>query len=131
MYHCVISGSCLRNRGYVSNRDVFKGKLNMLTINWLIILCFFSRAWGSCCVKLEMMGKCLLKCEKEAFPIFVYYSFSRLLKHIFLKHASFPQNSKHKSQNHSHKMQNPLYILQKATLLSKQCYVTSKGYFVF
>ena len=31
----------------------------------------------------------------------------------------------------SHKMQNPLYLLQNATLLSKQCYVTSKGYFVF
>ena len=59
------------------------------------------------------------------------YSFSQLLTHIFWKHASFPQNSKHKSQNHSHKMQNPLYLLQNATLLSKQCYVTSKGYFVF
>ena len=59
------------------------------------------------------------------------YSFSQLLKHIFWKHASFSQNSKHKSQNHSHKMQNPLYLLQNATLLSKQCYVTSKGYFVF
>ena len=59
------------------------------------------------------------------------YSFSQLLKHIFWKHASFSQNSKHKSQNHSHKMQNPLYLLQKATLLSKQCYVASKGYFVF
>ena len=33
------------------------------------------------------------------------YSFSRLLTHIFWKHASFSQNSKHKSLNHSHKMQ--------------------------
>ena len=61
----------------------------------------------------------------------MHYSFSQLLTHIFWKHASFSQNSKHKSQNHSHKMQNPLYLLQNATLLSKQCYVTSKGYFVF
>src|SRR4029434_2280138 len=33
------------------------------------------------------------------------YSFSRLLTHM--KHASFSQNSKHKSLNHSHKMQQP------------------------
>src|SRR4029434_5415019 len=26
MYHTVMSGSCLRNRGYVSNRDVFASK---------------------------------------------------------------------------------------------------------
>ena len=61
----------------------------------------------------------------------LFYSFSRLLTHIFWKHASFSPNSKHKSQNHSHKMQNPLYLLQNATLFSKQWYVTSKGYFVF
>ena len=59
------------------------------------------------------------------------YRFFRLLTHIFWKHASFSQNSKHKSLNHSHKMQNPLYLLQNATLFSKQWYVTSKGYFVF
>src|SRR4029434_5001593 len=31
MYHYVISGSCLRNRGYVSNRDVF----------WICLLIFY------------------------------------------------------------------------------------------
>ena len=80
-----------------------------------------------------------------------YYSFSRLLWHIFPITVYFFKTAHTQpitedeitktlfdvcrmtplSQNHWHKMQNPLYILQKATLLSKQCYVTSKGYFVF
>ena len=49
----------------------------------------------------------------------------------FWKHTSFSQNSKHKSRNHTHKMQNPTLLLQNATLPSKQCYVSSKWYFVF
>src|SRR4029434_2289260 len=38
MYHSVISGSCLRKRGYVSKRDVFRDRTDCLTQHdvWLM-----------------------------------------------------------------------------------------------
>ena len=49
MYHSVISGSCLRNRGYVSNRDVYANPiLHPTTLQLCVKRCAFMTHPDSC-----------------------------------------------------------------------------------
>src|SRR4029434_1670648 len=59
MYHCVISGSCLRNRGYVSNRDVLSEVL-LFCVVLSVFLCFML------CVVLVYVCVCMFLCSLYA-----------------------------------------------------------------
>ncbi len=75
------------------------------------------------------LGYFILRPERNA--CYGCYSFSQLFTHIFWKHASYSQNSTHKSKKNTHNGQNPSILLQNETLHSKQCYFFSKWDFVF
>ncbi len=120
----------INHRTILNNSDIFFS----ICVSVLLIAFASVISGTSCIVLVEFIKHDFIKKPSATvveMSFKMYYSFSQLFTHIFWKHASYSQNSTHKSKKNTHNGQNPSIFLQNETLHSKQCYFFSKWDFVF